>query len=61
MSRSLGAFWFTTSPPIFSSPSVMSSSPAIMRSAVDLPHPDGPTRITNSPSSIVRSMSRTAS
>src|SRR6478736_6013255 len=27
------------------SPSVMSSSPAIIRSAVDFPQPDGPTRI----------------
>ena len=42
MSRSLGAFSLTTSPPIRSSPSVMSSSPAIIRSAVDLPQPDGP-------------------
>ena len=61
MSRSLGALSFTTSPPICSSPSEMSSSPAIIRSAVDFPQPDGPTRITNSPSSIVRLMSRTAS
>ena len=51
----------TTSPPIRSSPSVMSSSPAIIRSAVDLPQPEGPTRITNSPSSISRFMSLTAS
>ena len=61
MSRSFGAMPFTTSPPIFSSPSVMSSSPAIIRSAVDLPHPDGPTRIMNSPSWMSRSMSLTAS
>ena len=61
MSRSLGARSFTTSPPIFSSPSLMSSSPAIIRSAVDFPQPDGPTRITNSPSLISRSMSLTAS
>ena len=50
MSRSLGACSLTTSPPIFSSPSVMSSSPAIIRSAVDFPQPEGPTRIMNSPS-----------
>ena len=31
----------------------MSSSPAIIRSAVDFPQPDGPTRIMNSPSAIV--------
>src|SRR6186713_410902 len=32
------------------SPAVMFSSPAIMRSSVDLPQPDGPTNTTNSPS-----------
>src|SRR3954452_24341609 len=32
------------------SPEVMSSRPTIMRSSVDLPQPDGPTRIMNSPS-----------
>jgi hypothetical protein len=31
-------------------PSLMSSSPAIIRSAVVLPQPDGPTRTRNSPS-----------
>ena len=31
-------------------PSLMSSSPATIRSAVVLPQPDGPTRTTNSPS-----------
>ena len=44
-----------------SSPSVMSSSPATIRSAVDFPQPDGPTRIMNSPSPISRFMSLTAS
>src|SRR6188472_458327 len=39
----------------------MSSSPAIIRSAVDLPQPEGPTRITNSPSATSRLMSLTAS
>ena len=34
------------------SPSVIASSPAIIRSAVVLPHPDGPTKTTNSPSAI---------
>ena len=52
MSRSFGATLLTTRPPIAISPSVMFSSPAIMRSSVDLPQPDGPTRMTNSPSSI---------
>src|SRR5918994_2790151 len=61
MSRSLGAMSLTTSPSIWSSPSLMSSSPAIIRSAVDFPQPEGPTRIMNSPSAISRSMSLTAS
>ncbi len=35
---------------------MISSSPAIMRSVVDLPQPDGPTSTTNSRSAISRSM-----
>ena len=31
------------------------SNPAAMRSAVVLPHPDGPSRLTSSPGSIARS------
>jgi len=42
----------TTVDPIWTWPSLISSSPAIIRSSVDFPHPDGPTRTTNSPSSI---------
>src|SRR5688572_15762725 len=61
MSRSFGARSFTTSPPIVSLPSVMSSRPAIILSAVDLPQPEGPTRIMNSPSAISRFRSLTAS
>nr|CRL78792.1 hypothetical protein CPGR_04913 [Mycolicibacterium malmesburyense] len=60
MSRSLGAFSLTRSPPMRSSPEVMSSSPAIMFSVVDFPHPDGPTRMMNSPSAIVIDNSFTA-
>src|SRR5580704_6380866 len=60
MSRSRGGTSFTTSPPIQISPEVISSSPAIMRSVVDLPQPDGPTSTTNSSSSISRSMPFTA-
>src|SRR5579872_5675773 len=52
MSRSFGALSFTTFPAMRSSPSVMSSRPAIMLSVVDLPQPDGPTRMTNSPSAM---------
>src|SRR6266436_10263777 len=61
MSRSFGALLLTTWPPICSSPSVMSSRPAIMFSVVDFPQPDGPTRMTNSPSVISRLKSLTAS
>src|SRR5919204_580813 len=61
MSRSFGPRSLTTSPPIRSSPSVMSSRPATIRSAVDLPQPEGPTRIMNSPSAISRFISLTAS
>src|SRR5215210_4063951 len=38
----------------------MSSRPAIMRRAVDLPHPLGPTKTTNSPSGMSRFMPLTA-
>ena len=59
MSRSLGGRSLTIRSPMRSSPDVIVSSPATIRSAVDLPHPDGPTSTRNSPSSIVRSMSAT--
>src|SRR6516165_7460894 len=52
MSRSLGWTLLTTRSPIEIVPEVMFSSPASMRSRVDLPQPDGPTSTTNSPSSI---------
>ncbi len=55
MLRSLGSTSFTRRPPIAISPSVTVSSPAIMRSSVDLPHPEGPTMTMNSPSAIVTS------
>ena len=42
MSRSLGGRSLTTRPPIEMVPSVISSSPAIIRRAVDLPQPGGP-------------------
>src|SRR5262249_44506896 len=60
MSRSFGDFWLTTSPSMRSSPEVMSSSPAIMFRVVDFPQPDGPTRMMNSPSTMSRFTSRTA-
>ena len=50
MSRSFGGRSLTTRSPIVMVPELISSSPAIDRSAVDLPHPEGPTRTMNSPS-----------
>src|SRR5476649_1007929 len=52
MSRSLGWTLLTTRSPIEIVPEVMFSSPASIRSKVDLPQPDGPTNTTNAPSSI---------
>src|SRR6202008_3567467 len=52
MSRSLGWTLLTTRSPIEMVPEVMFSRPASMRSKVDLPQPEGPTRTTNSPSSM---------
>src|SRR3984893_15511333 len=60
MSRSRGGTSLTTSPPIQISPSLISSRPAIMRSVVDFPQPDGPTSTTNSRSLMSRLMSLTA-
>ncbi len=56
MLRSLGSRSFTTRPSIAISPEVMVSSPATMRSSVDLPQPEGPTITTNSPSPMSTSM-----
>src|SRR5262249_25300407 len=61
MSRSFGGRSFTISPPISMSPEVNSSRPAIMRSVVLLPQPEGPTRTTNSLLAISRLIPRTAS
>src|SRR3979411_514612 len=61
MSRSFGGTSLTTSPSTAISPPVISSNPAIMRSVVDLPHPEGPTSTTNSLSAMSRSIPRTAS
>ena len=56
MLRSLAATRLTTRSPMEISPVLMSSSPAIMRSSVDLPQPDGPTSTTSSLSAISTSM-----
>src|SRR4051794_41553831 len=50
----------TTRSPIRIEPLLISSSPASIRSAVDLPEPDGPTSTMNSPSRISRSSASTA-
>ena len=57
-SRSFGGRSLTRRPPMWISPAEMSSSPAISRSSVDLPQPDGPTSTTNSPVAMCRSMPR---
>ena len=61
MSLSFGSTSFITFPSIFNSPLLISSNPAIIRSVVDFPHPDGPTKIINSLSSISKLKSFTAS
>src|SRR5581483_2986986 len=60
MFRSFGVRSLTMRSPILSSPAVISSSPATIRSAVVLPQPDGPTRTISSPSPIDRLRSKTA-
>ena len=56
MPRLAGGTALTSSPSILTLPEVASSSPAMTRSRVDLPQPDGPTKTTNSPSLTSRSM-----
>src|ERR1700733_11203188 len=51
----------TSIPRTETDPRVARSKPAMMRSSVDLPHPDAPSRHTNSPARTERSMSRRAS
>ena len=56
MPRFDGGTSLTSSPAIFSSPDVISSSPAMVRRSVDFPQPDGPTKTMNSPDLMSRSM-----
>src|SRR3954468_1172880 len=56
MPRLAGGTASTRSPSISTSPPDESSSPAMMRSKVDLPQPGGRTKITHSPSGTSRSM-----
>src|SRR4249920_2104163 len=60
MSRWAARLKVTSSPPRMILPEVGSSRPAIMRSVVVLPQPDGPSMTKNSPSATVKFESRTA-
>src|SRR3954466_7832951 len=60
MSRARGGRSVTSRPPIEIVPAVASSRPAIIRSSVDLPQPDGPTRTRNSPLPMVSETPSTA-
>ena len=60
MSRCEAGLRATSSPPIRISPEVGSSSPAIMRSVVVLPQPEGPSSMKNSPSSTLKEEDCTA-
>ena len=60
MSRCDGRRPLTTSSPIVIVPEVSSSRPAMQRSVVVLPQPDGPSMTNSSPSPISRSSSSTA-
>src|SRR3954464_13886427 len=60
MSRSFGGMSLITSSPTEIVPSLIFSRPATNRSAVVFPHPEGPTRIRNSPSPTSRERSSSA-
>src|SRR5215468_7559708 len=53
--RARGGSPVTTCPPIRTSPELGCSRPAIVRSSVVLPHPDGPSSTRYSPGSVARS------
>ncbi|OAX55347.1 hypothetical protein A5N15_10455 [Rothia kristinae] len=61
MSRSLEGRSVASFSPMWMLPSVTSSSPASIRSTVDLPQPEGPTSTRNSPSRMSRSRWETES
>ena len=54
MSLSFGWTSTTSRPSMRTEPASIGSSPANIRSAVDFPEPEGPTRTTRSPSATVR-------
>src|SRR5919109_4522541 len=56
MPRFAGGTALTSVSSILTLPEVASSSPAMTRSKVDFPQPEGPTKTTNSPSFTSRSM-----
>src|SRR5262245_32817004 len=58
--RRLASIASTEASPMRMSPDVGCSNPAIMRSTVDLPHPDGPRIHINSPSSTCKVTPSTA-
>src|SRR3989440_1457314 len=60
MSRERGGSSVTSRPSMLIAPPVTSSSPASIRSRVDFPQPEGPTSTRNSPLSISRETSSTA-
>ncbi len=59
-SRSAAERWVTSSPPMLIRPALGSSSPAISRSVLVLPQPDGPSSVTSVPGAISRLTSSTA-
>ena len=59
-SRSAAERFVTSRPPIRIWPSLAISSPAIMRKVVVLPQPEGPSRVTSWPGSMVKETSSTA-
>ena len=61
MSRSAGSMSLTRLPPIETVPSVMVSRPAIIRSRVDFPQPDGPSSTVKEPSGMASDTPFTAS
>ncbi len=58
--RFSGGSRVTSSPSMVMTPLVGVSKPPIIRSSVDLPEPEGPSRQTSSPSATVRSKLSTA-
>ncbi|MCY1528883.1 hypothetical protein D9M68_640050 [compost metagenome] len=56
MSRSLGLMPLMSASSTMIAPPLMLSSPAMQFIRVDLPQPEGPTRMRNSPESIFSSM-----